>query len=306
MTITNKYEFETTNYGTTGWNALLATSLEKADTYIHTYYRYMVASGEEISAYDPVICVSGEWKKAQADGSLQPAHGIAIEAKVSGEYLRAQRIGPLTNTSWSFTGSGEVYLSATGTLTQNRPASSKVQILGYSIASDKILIYPSQSSFEGLDVTTTLSNPGVDTNIPTEKAVSSALNHDPSALSDHGYTCHTAKMNLSGESFSFGSILFNKSGELSRATAASASSVPALFMATGTASGERNVMVPPGFVRDDSWSWTLGSILYVSATSGELTATKPSSSGQQVQIVGHAIAANKIYFNPNSIVVEVS
>jgi hypothetical protein len=139
MAITNKYEMETTDYGTTGWNALLAAALEKMDLYLHTYLRYKVMSGESIAAYDPVHIKGGQWQKAKADGAKQPAYGIAIEGGTSGEYLRAQQIGPLTNPSWAFSGSGEVYLGATGTLTQTAPGSND-EIVGYSITTNTILI----------------------------------------------------------------------------------------------------------------------------------------------------------------------
>jgi hypothetical protein len=139
MGITNKYEIDTTNYGTSGWNALLATGMEKVDNYLHTYLRFQVASGESIDANKGVRVVSGEWKAAKADGVNQPAHAIAIEAGVSGEYLRAQCMGLMSASGeWNFTGTGEVYLSALGAITQTPPAN--VQIMGYVASPNSILI----------------------------------------------------------------------------------------------------------------------------------------------------------------------
>jgi hypothetical protein len=141
MGLTPKYEIDTTDYGTTGWQALIATAMEKIDGYMHTYLRYLVKSGETILAYDPVHLVNSQWEKAQANGVKQPAFGIAIESGSSGEYLRAQYTGPITNPAWTFSGSGEVYLGAAGILTQTSPGSN-VEIVGYSISTTTILIRP--------------------------------------------------------------------------------------------------------------------------------------------------------------------
>ena len=61
-----------------------------------------------------------------------------------------------------------------------------------------------------------------------------------------------------------------------------------------------NVALPCSFVRDDSWSWTIGVPLYVDTTLGAITATKPSGSGDVVRTVGYAVHADMIYFNPSS------
>jgi len=180
MAPTDKYELDTTNYGTTGWNALNATAFETLDDKVHTYLRNTVASGDSIAAYDPVQIYQGQWRKAQADGARSPAHGIAIEAGTSGEYTRAQRTGPLANTAWNWAISGEIYLSATGTLTQVAPAAN-VQIMGYPIDPDTILIHPQQSLVasgsyvETSSIVTEVGSPGSDASIPSEQAVREVL-----------------------------------------------------------------------------------------------------------------------------------
>jgi len=61
-----------------------------------------------------------------------------------------------------------------------------------------------------------------------------------------------------------------------------------------------------GFIRDDSWSWTAGDLLYVSKdTAGAITATAPSTSTNQVQCIGYALSATIIYFNPPMTFIEV-
>ncbi len=61
-----------------------------------------------------------------------------------------------------------------------------------------------------------------------------------------------------------------------------------------------NVALAGSFVRDDTWNWTIGVPLYVSGTIGEITATKPSGSGDVVRTVGYSVTADVIFFNPSS------
>ena len=61
-----------------------------------------------------------------------------------------------------------------------------------------------------------------------------------------------------------------------------------------------------GFIRDDSWSWTAGSILYASETAGAMTHTAPTTSGAFVQPLGVALTATVVLFQPSLSVVEVA
>lgn len=62
-----------------------------------------------------------------------------------------------------------------------------------------------------------------------------------------------------------------------------------------------------GFFRDDTWDWTPGGLLYVSKdTAGALTQTLPAVAGEYVQVVGIAITATIIHFNPSYELVKVS
>jgi len=61
-----------------------------------------------------------------------------------------------------------------------------------------------------------------------------------------------------------------------------------------------NVALSGSFVRDDTWTWTPGVPLYISGTEGEITATKPTGSGDIVRTVGYAVTAVIIFFAPSS------
>lgn len=60
-----------------------------------------------------------------------------------------------------------------------------------------------------------------------------------------------------------------------------------------------------GFIRDDSWAWTVGAIIYVSLATGGLTETAPVAAGDQVRKVGVAISADVMWFNPDDTIVEM-
>jgi hypothetical protein len=62
-----------------------------------------------------------------------------------------------------------------------------------------------------------------------------------------------------------------------------------------------------GWVRDDTWAWTQGATLYAdTTTAGGMTETIPSGSGDQVQLVGQAMATNTVYFKPGLELVEIA
>jgi len=60
-----------------------------------------------------------------------------------------------------------------------------------------------------------------------------------------------------------------------------------------------------GLVRDDTWDWTVGGIIYASTDAGGLTQTAPSGSADIVQVVGVAYHADKMIFNPSMETVEI-
>lgn len=105
-----------------------------------------------------------------------------------------------------------------------------------------------------------------------------------------------------GEAVSFGDLLYIKSdGKAYKTLASSATTMPCTFISVGSflIGSTATVLIPGGILRNDSWAWTPGSILYVSpTTSGGITDTVPSSSLFQIQSVAVAIKSNVISFIP--------
>jgi len=64
-------------------------------------------------------------------------------------------------------------------------------------------------------------------------------------------------------------------------------------------------MLVMGLVRDDTWDWTVGGIIYASTDAGGLTPTAPSGSADIVQVVGVAYHADKMIFDPSMDMMEI-
>ena len=111
-----------------------------------------------------------------------------------------------------------------------------------------------------------------------------------------------------GESLVFGDVCYVKSdGKLWKADASLATTASAVAIALATISADASgSFLMMGVVRDDSWTWTVGGLLYLSATAGAVTQTAPSTSGDQVQILGVATHADRILFKPELVQVEVA
>jgi len=98
-------------------------------------------------------------------------------------------------------------------------------------------------------------------------------------------------------------LYINASFEFTAADATDDTTMPArcLSLESGT-SGTIKALFN-GKVRNDSWSWSTGCI-YVDITTGDLTQTAPSATGNIIQVVGFAISATVAYFDFNSTIIS--
>jgi len=62
--------------------------------------------------------------------------------------------------------------------------------------------------------------------------------------------------------------------------------------------GSKGWILHRGFIGLPTWTWIVDSKIYASATAGELTQTPPAGVGDTIQVVGGAVQATQIYFNP--------
>ena len=141
----------------------------------------------------------------------------------------------------------------------------------------------------------------------------------PSTVRDMGgapATDHTAvgpftSAFSAGESVTLMDVVFFKSdGEWWKTDAdAEATSKGMLAVSLETkADGEAmSVALPGSFVRDDTFDWTVGAVLYLdTATAGGLTETAPSGSGDIVRVAGFAMTADVVFFDPSPDWAEVT
>ena len=150
---TDKYDLYTIDYSIQGWDTIMTTDMEKLDDVIHS--RIEATLGETVVLQNALYLDSdGKYYKALSDGTKQPTLGLAIETGILDDTIRIQRIGPVTNTGWSWSTKGALlYLSTTvaGSLTESEP-SDNIQIVGTVLSPTSIFI--------NVDLTTTSSGEG--------------------------------------------------------------------------------------------------------------------------------------------------
>jgi hypothetical protein len=96
-------------------------------------------------------------------------------------------------------------------------------------------------------------------------------------------------------------------GKVYLAKANSATTMPAIFIAQAAVNiNNAGNFMAEGYITNAGWAFTPGQSLFVSeATAGLVTNTAPSSSTNQIQVVGIAITATQIKWYPSPIVLEL-
>jgi hypothetical protein len=129
---------------------------------------------------------------------------------------------------------------------------------------------------------------------------------DIAPASDHTATGDTVSATVDTNATGFAAALYQAAdGNWDEADADAIATMPCRALALETGTGTK-LILRRGWIRDDSWSWTPGAPVYASTTAGGLTQTKPSGTGDQVQIVGYAETATVLDFNPSTVIVEVA
>ena len=109
-----------------------------------------------------------------------------------------------------------------------------------------------------------------------------------------------------GENIDFPQVCYmNADGEIYLADADDVAKTPVICMALeAKGDGQACSVLMLGFVRDDGWNWTIGGEIFLDEAAGDMSQTAPSDDGDQVQVLGMAITADIIWFNPQLVVVE--
>lgn len=102
-----------------------------------------------------------------------------------------------------------------------------------------------------------------------------------------------------------GEVLYLSATGYNKAKADLDATLPCCAICLETGTGAKKTL-KVGFIKNTSWSFTKGNQVYVSAaTAGAITSTKPTTTGNRINPVGVAIAADIIWFNPSVVFVEV-
>lgn len=104
------------------------------------------------------------------------------------------------------------------------------------------------------------------------------------------------------ENLSFGDVCYlNGSEKWAKADASNEVTARAHVMAAESITTDNiGKFLLIGFARNDTWSWTVGSEIYLSESPGGLTQTAPTTSNSVTLVLGTAISTNRMYFKPYS------
>lgn len=133
---------------------------------------------------------------------------------------------------------------------------------------------------------------------------------DLDATPDSNYSANGPQCNdiAAGESVAvIDCVYFHSDGEWHKTDAdavATAEGMLAISLEAKNDGQVMNVALPGCFVRDDSWTWTVGGEIYLdTVTAGGLTQTAPSGTDDVVRVVGHATHANRMFFYPDQTII---
>jgi len=130
---------------------------------------------------------------------------------------------------------------------------------------------------------------------------------DSTLASDHSYSGLTLTL-TAGETVAFGEIVYMNftDKEVKKAKADAAATMPAIGVALeGKNDGQACLVLIFGYIRDDTYNFTATNVYVSDVTGGATLSTPPADSGDQVQRIGFAFHADKMFFNPSTDVGEI-
>lgn len=155
--------------------------------------------------------------------------------------------------------------------------------------------------------TLTLSNKSVSGALNLEENASIAL--DPAASADGKYTGIT-RTGTAGAALAFGDLVYldptDSRWELADANAAQGADgdsrgVLGICVLAAAADGDPTTILLYGTVRADTAfpTMTVNNQMYVSETAGDITGTQPTTTDVVIRVVGAALSADELLFNPS-------
>lgn len=132
---------------------------------------------------------------------------------------------------------------------------------------------------------------------------------DLDSLDNQEYRGLILEEQIAGSSLSFGNLVYHASDNKWYKTDADTLSKTEGDLGIVVTTGAINTngyftVLKHGTVRYNSWSGTIGAILYVSQTAGAMASTEPSATGTLSRKIGYLQASNIIYFSPGDTILE--
>jgi len=268
--------------------------------------RYLVSTSSGIDFTDAIPESTGNGFKTGRESLLEDSNSVSVvftDPFVSSDYIVTTEIENTTDPTPS------IY----PTLVTNKTTSGfDVNFSGDIDSSNYYLNWMATLSGIGLNVT--LSGTyyyNVDLSEDTSPELSGdlqmgsygmVLDTTPSGNFIHGYTIgysgEISTMTVDLNDNGVGTPFYMKSnGNWAQCTAASGTTqMPCASIAVEEGEGTRKIMWK-GLLRKGDWSWTPGSLLYVSTVEAAITSTEPTG-GAWSQCIGLAISADTIRFDP--------
>lgn len=132
-----------------------------------------------------------------------------------------------------------------------------------------------------------------------------SINYGTILTVDETYRGEIMTVTVDDASTIFGSVLCQGTDfHYDRADADAVATAPVYCMALESGAGTKKVLMK-GMVCETTWGWSAGK-LYLSNTTGGMTQTKVTGSGDQIQVLGFALSADTIWFDPVTMVAEVA
>ena len=134
-------------------------------------------------------------------------------------------------------------------------------------------------------------------NLPIKSVSEIVLQEAPAV--DHTVSGTVVNMTY-GESLVPGNVVYFKSdGCVWKADANAAGLYPAMGIALETYSSGSHKVLLEGVIRDDTWTWTVGGVVYLDIAAGGMTQTQPSAANDVIQVLGIATHADRMFFRPS-------
>jgi len=247
------------------------------------------------------IRANGAWVELGTGGGISDGDYGDITVSSSGTVWNIDS-GAVGNTELAsgtggiYKGSGTIASGATATL-----PSSGTFTIAYNGTNPAVQVNDTDASVVMYDKTQTNYVYAAQYGVDIYHAKDIILNPAPST--DH--TAFGLKIYLTAnENQNFGDVVYiNSDGEAQLADADAIATASVVGMCTGTVTtGNTGTYLIQGTARDDSWSWTVGGLIYLSTTGttgNTLTQTAPSGADDVVQVIGVALHADRMLFTPS-------